>query len=113
VGEDAKFMWNTTDGKSILTVTLGLFKDGVPDPQFINVNSLTGRVIITYNQNLSQLNYVGRVKFIGNLKEGHAWFILMDLILNDTNKYVARIGNGDHEVLLKSVELHVKEKKPG
>lgn len=112
MGENAVFMWNTTDGKRILSAIWGLRNGEMADPQFINVNALqltAGKV--HFNTNLTQ-QYVGRIDFIGNLTAGHAWFILKNLNINDTNEYIARISDISDVsgVLSYPVHLIVKDK---
>jgi hypothetical protein len=110
VGEDALLMWNTTNHSIIRSAIFGLSKDGMPDPQFINVNTLTGKV--NYNPKMPR-RYYGRVEFIGKLTAGHAWFIISNLQINDSNEYIARITVDASTVKSHIVRLVVLEARKG
>ncbi|XP_031551361.1 uncharacterized protein LOC116288681 [Actinia tenebrosa] len=106
VGNDVIFKWNTTDGREILSAVWGLGNGQMADPQFINVNTKTGKTI---SPSLPK-PYTGRVDFVGNLSQGHAWFVIKNLTSNDTAEYIARISDGDvSELHSYSVELSVKD----
>ncbi|XP_031555118.1 uncharacterized protein LOC116292027 [Actinia tenebrosa] len=76
------------------------------DPQFINMNTINGKTI---SPSLPK-PYTGRVDFVGNLSQGHAWFVIKNLTSNDTDVYIARISYGDvSELQSYSVELSVKD----
>ena len=77
-GENAILMWNTTDGKRILSATWGLRNGNIADPQFINVNAMTG--LVRFNAKMDP-RYDGRVDFIGDIKQGHAWFVLSNVTI--------------------------------
>ena len=109
MGGDVIFKWNTTNGTEILSAVWGIRQGDTPDPQFINVNALTGNPIIS---DLPQ-QYNGRVDFVGNLTQGHAWFVIRNLNMNDTNDYIARISEDDVSKLRSyPVRLIVKD-RPG
>lgn len=99
-------MWNTTSRSAIKSAIFGLSKEGMADPQFINVNMLTGKV--HYNPNINK-TYYGRVDFVGNLTAGWAWFIIKNLQVNDTNEYLARITVDVDTVKSYTVKLQVRK----
>ncbi|XP_031555282.1 uncharacterized protein LOC116292159 [Actinia tenebrosa] len=101
-------MWNTTDRKEILSVSWGIRKGNIPDPQFISVNGYHRRV--TKNKDIGE-TLKRRVGFIGNLTMGRAWFVLKNLIVNDTNEYIASISDDVSRVLPYYVRLNVTEKE--
>ena len=84
VGQNAYFLWNTT-GNHILATTWGLHS------QRVKLVLITVNFITHYS---SASRYKGRVEYIGNLSLGHAWFILKNLNVDDTNEYVAQILEG-------------------
>jgi hypothetical protein len=93
VGQDALFLWNTTNGNTILAAKWGLFKTkgAAPDPQFIQTDVLSNAPSFGSALDSTASSYKGRVDFIGNLSAGHAWFKISNLIRSDTNQYVAGI----------------------
>ncbi|XP_031556677.1 uncharacterized protein LOC116293394 [Actinia tenebrosa] len=110
IGEDASFMWNTTDQKKILSASWGIRKGTIPDPQFISVNSYNGRM--TKNKDIGD-TLKRRVEFLGNLTIGRAWFVLKNLTINDTNEYIASISDDESSDLPHYVRLVVAEKEKG
>jgi hypothetical protein len=116
VGQDAKIMFNTTHGNSILAAKFGL--DGgkdYPDPKLITVIDKNGTEKPYYSDldNPVAASYKERVSFFGNLKKGHAWFLIQNLTINDTNQYQANIredSSGDYGKKI-TVNLIVKEGK--
>ncbi|XP_031560036.1 uncharacterized protein LOC116296189 [Actinia tenebrosa] len=106
VGDNVTLMWNSTNNRSIKSAVFGLSKQGMADPQFINVNTLTGKV--HHNFNISKA-YAWRVDFVGNLVAGRAWFIIKNLQLNDTNEYLARITIDVDTVRSYTVKLNVRQ----
>jgi hypothetical protein len=55
--------------------------------------------------------YTGRVDFTGNLADGHAWFVIKNLDVNDTNEYIAIISDHVSRVLPYPVHLQVVRKR--
>jgi hypothetical protein len=106
-GENALFLWNTTDNKKIMLVGWGLRKGNHAYPWFISVNSYDRKV--NFNLDMDP-RYIGRVKFIGNLTVGHAWFVITNLNINDTNEYIASISDNAKRVIPYPVRLEVKER---
>lgn len=110
LGGEAKFFWNTTTGASILEAKWGLFDGSGVFPVFIIVNTKKPGVI-QYNPSLntSQASrYRNRVDFIGNISAGQAWFVLTNLLANDTNEYAANIKESGVAFKLLRVKLTVK-----
>ncbi|XP_031555697.1 uncharacterized protein LOC116292496 isoform X2 [Actinia tenebrosa] len=108
IGEDALFMWNTTDRKEILAVSWGIRKGNIPDPQFISVDGYHRRV--TKNKDIGE-TLKRRVEFLGNLTMGRAWFVLKNLTVNDTNEYIASISDDESSDIPYCVRLNVTEKR--
>ncbi|XP_031556086.1 uncharacterized protein LOC116292878, partial [Actinia tenebrosa] len=105
IGEDALFMWNTTEQNEILAVSWGIRKGNIPDPQFINTNKYDGKVNINEDIDAALKK---RVEFIGNLTIGRAWFVLKNLTVNDTNEYIASISDELSSALPYYVRLMVR-----
>ncbi|XP_031552313.1 uncharacterized protein LOC116289506 isoform X2 [Actinia tenebrosa] len=110
IGEDASFMWNTTDQKEILSARWGIRKGSIPDPQFISVNGCNGKVHLNKDIDATLKK---RVEFIGNLTIGRAWFVLKNLTVNDTNEYIASISDDVSRFLPYPVRVMVAEKDKG
>ncbi|KAK3751110.1 hypothetical protein QZH41_016237, partial [Actinostola sp. cb2023] len=90
VGGNATFLWTTT-GTKILEAKWGLYDNvkGPVWPSFIIVDS-SG---VVFNSELDKVapRYKNRVHFIGNISQGHAWFVITNLSLDDSNTYAAKI----------------------
>ena len=108
VGQNVTLMWNTTNNKPIKSAIFGISHEGLADPQFINVNTLTGKV--HYNPKMCEA-YAGRMDFVGELASGLAWFRIKNLQLNDTNEYLARITVDVDKVKSYTVRLTVRQPK--
>ncbi|KAK3743978.1 hypothetical protein QZH41_001756 [Actinostola sp. cb2023] len=94
VGGNATFLWNNTG--SILEAKWGLYDrmNDLVTPYFITVSILIPGDGVEFSSDLDGVasRYKNRVHFIGNIAQGHAWFVITNLSLSDTNEYAARIG---------------------
>ena len=99
-------MWNTTNQGQILSVSWGIRKGNIANPQFINVYDNE----VDKNEDLEEA-FRNRTEFIGDLNKGRAWFKLKNLTVNDTNEYIASISEDTTRDLPYYVRLEVKEKR--
>ena len=110
IGEDAFFLWNTTDKGKIFSASWGIRKGSIAEPWYINVNVHNNRV----DKNKDMEEALGkRTEFIGDLNNGCAWFVLKNLSFSDTNEYIASISRDGTTVRPYNVTLKVREKKRG
>lgn len=106
-GGNAEFMWNNTCGKRIISVTFGIRKGNIANPQLINVDIINRKI---YFNNFMDRKYKGRVGFTGDLEAGYAWFTLKNLTIDDCDWYIASISDKVTRVLPYPVQLVVKKK---
>lgn len=97
-------MWNSTNRHRILEAKWGLLSDGLVNPQFIYVD-ISNNPIISTDLDRTAPRYKGRVHWVGDISEGHVWFKLTNLTLNDTNQYVAGIVEERKPSIIYSTKL--------
>jgi len=94
VGGSTTFLWTTT-GTKILEAKWGLYDrmNDLVSPRFITVSILIPGDGVDISSDLDNVasRYKNRVHFIGNISQGHAWFVITNLSLDDSNTYAARI----------------------
>ncbi|KXJ09496.1 hypothetical protein AC249_AIPGENE28508 [Exaiptasia diaphana] len=95
-GKDAVFRWTTENGNEVVAVSWGLKKDNRIYPQFIYVS----KIIPAKNSK--------KYSFAGNLTIGRAWFILSNVLINETGDYAADIREkGQQAGILHAAHLQV------
>lgn len=94
-GEDASFKWNSSIN-NIVSAKWGLCTHGSNTVSigFISVNLLGGHNVVYNYGYLNSSRYRGRVKYVGDIKKGHAWFVIKNLSYEDAGPYCAKLTEG-------------------
>jgi hypothetical protein len=115
VGEHIDFKFTTNDGNSILSTNFGIKGGGVDDfkIKLIVVTNKSRTQRISCGEDLDSprgASYKNRVQFIGNIREGRAWFRITSITMNDTNTYMAGIREDTDETsIMYNIKLLAKQ----